>query len=113
MKITTDNKFRDLVSWNDLPAKAQKEFDYIGEADADDLRFVCYKGGSERVMCALNEILNGHGIESLVPTDSDRPSYDYVNMGDTYNVTILMRDDGKFIVTCWGDIVEKHMNWYA
>ena len=67
----------------------------------------------ERVMCALNEIIEGHGVESIVPIDSDRPSYDYVNMGDTYATTILMRDDGKFIVACWGDIVEKHMNWYA
>lgn len=67
----------------------------------------------ERVMCALNEILGGYGVESLLPIDDCHPSYDYVNMGDTYNTTILLRNDGRFIVACWGEIVERNMNWYA
>ena len=65
------------------------------------------------LMTAINEIIEGHGIEHIRPKDEDRhPSYDYINMGDTYAVTILLRSDGRLIVGCWGDIVEAHMEWY-
>lgn len=66
-----------------------------------------------RLMEALNEILEGYGVEALIPIDDDHPSYEYVNMGDTYNATILLRNDGMVIVGSWGDIVERHMEWYA
>lgn len=71
-----------------------------------------YPDYSYKLMTAINEILEGHGIEVILPRDDKRPSYDYVNMGDTYLATILLRDDGKLIVSSWGDIVEKHMDWY-
>lgn len=64
------------------------------------------------LMTAINEILEGHGIEVIRPREDKHPSYEYVNMGDTYLATILLRDDGKLIVSSWGDIVEKHMDWY-
>ena len=64
------------------------------------------------LMTAINEVLEGHGIECIYPRDSKHPSYDYVNMGDSYTPTILLRNDGKLIVSSWGDIVEAHMDWY-
>ena len=68
---------------------------------------------SHMLLTAINEIIEGHGIEQIRPKDEDRhPSYDYINMGDTYAVTILLRSDGRLIVGCWGDIVEAHMDWY-
>ena len=68
---------------------------------------------SHGLLTAINEIIEGHGIEQIRPKDEDRhPSYDYINMGDTYAVTILLRSDGRLIVGCWGDIVEAHMEWY-
>lgn len=67
---------------------------------------------SHMLMTAINEVLEGHGIEYICPKDDDHPSYEYINMGDTYNATILLRNDGKLIVSCVGDIVEKHMDWY-
>jgi hypothetical protein len=68
---------------------------------------------SHMLLTAINEIIEGHGIEQIIPKDEDRhPSYDYINMGDCYNETILLRSDGRLIVGCWGDIVEAHMDWY-
>ena len=63
------------------------------------------------LMTAINEVVEGHGIECIYPRDSKHPSYDYINMGDSYTPTILLRNDGKLIVSSWGDIVEAHMDW--
>ena len=67
---------------------------------------------SYMLIVAINEVLEGHGIECIYPRDSKHPSYDYVNMGDSYTPTILLRNDGKLIVSSWGDIVEAHTDWY-
>ncbi len=67
---------------------------------------------SYMLMTAINEVLEGHGIEYLCPKDPDHPSYDYINSGDVYNATILLRNDGKLIVSSLGDIVDRHMDWY-
>ncbi len=64
------------------------------------------------LIVAINEVLEGHGIECIYPRDSKHPSYDYINMGDSYTPTILLRNDGKLIFSSWGDIVEAHMDWY-
>ncbi len=67
---------------------------------------------SYMLIVAINEVLEGHGIECIYPRDSKHPSYDYINMGDSYTPTVLLRNDGKLIVSSWGDIVEAHMDWY-
>ena len=68
---------------------------------------------SHMLLTAINEIIEGHGIEQIVPKDEGRhPSYDYINMGDCYNETILLRSDGRLIVSSVGAIAEAHMDWY-
>jgi hypothetical protein len=44
VRIITNNKRRDLISLNDLPAKVQQEFDYVREDGDYSPRFVKYKG---------------------------------------------------------------------
>ena len=66
----------------------------------------------DRRMCAINEILEGHGVEYLRTIEDKHMNYEYINMGDTYITTLLCDEDGRFRVACWGDIVEKHMDWY-
>jgi len=44
MKITTNNIPRQMVSFYDLPLKAQSDFDYIDDGDKYSYRFVAYKG---------------------------------------------------------------------
>lgn len=55
-----------------------------------------------------NELLDGHGIESLGAVDmEDGPAYLYINFGDTYDPTIMWsRDDNKVFVAMggWGDV---------
>jgi hypothetical protein len=69
------------------------------------------------VMCAINEILEGFGVEALdggedahVNTYYGRHIASYVNMGDTYNVTILLDHtrDNTYYVTSWGDWFELY-----
>lgn len=67
----------------------------------------------DKVLCALNEVLDGHGVEGIEREDAWVDSYhgrfiaSYVNMGDTYAATIVRDSEtGKFLLTTWGDFVE-------
>lgn len=52
-----------------------------------------------------SEITGGHGVESF---DTRKLGYcDYVNFGDPY-ITTLVKFDGRYRVTDWGSIAEKH-----
>jgi hypothetical protein len=48
--------------------------------------------------CGVEYISRGHNAKS--------PSIEYVNHGDPYKVT-LMWTRGRYVVGCWGDIVER------
>jgi len=77
--------------------------------------------GSRSVDNALEEvdkIIGGHGIEAI-RGESYRGGYYgdivglYVNMGDTYNATVVYdTETGKFELTTWGDWVEQHQDEY-
>lgn len=64
-------------------------------------------------LCALNEILGTHGVESIRTSEFiDRYWFDcraaYLNTGDTYNTTILFdTKKDRFYLTSWGDFVES------
>ena len=57
-----------------------------------------------RLTC-LNALLEGHGVECFQLKNGSW--VEYINMGDTYNPTIV-RVNGHYRVTSWGDIAEKH-----
>ena len=68
----------------------------------------------ELQMCALDEVLGGFGVEPIT-TGGYLDHYHqniqavYVNMGDTYDLTILFDNKTqKFVLTSWGDWVERH-----
>ena len=68
-----------------------------------------YPSYGERLMCAINEIIGGYGVDAIYKNDGDgTPAFEYVDMGDPYTVTILrnMRT-GRITVGAWGDIVER------
>ena len=54
------------------------------------------------VLHAINELVQGYGVESL------GGKYSYINMGDPYTGTLIYKptSDRLFIGT-WGDVVEK------
>jgi len=82
-----------------------------GELDPDTFESVsnwtrqCYHPPSEheKVFCALNEVIGGHGTEACF--DEGKPNLEYINMGDSYKATIVYFD-GCFRFTTLGDIIE-------
>jgi len=79
----------------------------------------CFNAPSthEQVLAAANEIIGGHGVESLNRCESDYhtddgvrfcPPYSYVNLGDPYICTLMRNHTtGRYIVSSWGDIAER------
>lgn len=63
----------------------------------------------DQQMFLLNIIIDGFGVESIQEEMVfGRPAMQYVNMGDTYNKTIIW-DDGRktWFIESYGDWVEK------
>ena len=59
------------------------------------------------VMQRIDEILQGYGVKYIPAGKGKRsPSITYVNMGDTYETTV-MYVRGRFLIGAWGDIVER------
>ena len=67
---------------------------------------------NELVLAALDDVLEGFGTEAIrQPDDSDNISATYVNMGDTYNATIVYdEEDETYELTTWGDWYEGWIN---
>lgn len=63
---------------------------------------------SERLMCAINEITGGHGVEAITRSGAIYPSHEYINMGDCYTATVI-RDcnTGRIFVGDIGTIIER------
>jgi hypothetical protein len=62
-------------------------------------------------LIALNHLLDGFGVEAIREEKSGMGKVvaEYVNMGDTYNATILYNVKSQnFYVTTWGDFVERN-----
>ena len=54
-----------------------------------------------------DSLLDGHGVESL-RSDNGRAEAYYVNMGDTYDTTVLLDLPRETVfIMSWGDYVEK------
>lgn len=91
----------------------------VGEEEAKAIRDAILKAavsreGVDAALDLANEIMGGFGVESIRDNEWDRDYYAdigllYVNMGDTYETTLIYdtRKD-KWIVSSWGDIVERH-----
>lgn len=65
-----------------------------------------------KLMTALNEILTGHGIETIKLTENwaSPPDYEYINQGDQYTPTIMYDcQTGDFFVSSWEDVFETHL----
>lgn len=70
-----------------------------------------------KVLELADEMLNAHGVEPIRGMHVDNYYYDvvglYVNMGDSYNPTLLYNTvTGKFVVTTLGDWVQAYGRKY-
>lgn len=62
---------------------------------------------SRDMMTEANGLLEGHGVEHIRSRNGRAEAY-YVNMGDTYNATILLDiHKNRVEATDWGSWVEK------
>ena len=75
--------------------------------DSDD------ENAPDEAMEAANRILNGHNVEGIRGEDYQVDKYWmdtvllYVNLGDTYDTTILYdTEDKEFSIGSWGDFME-------
>lgn len=60
-----------------------------------------------KVFTALNEVIEGSGIEYIEKNEVLKATY--VNMGDPYTTTLLLRDgSGLMQLTTYGDFVERN-----
>ena len=63
-------------------------------------------------MHALNELLNGFGVEGLGKGDDDygyTPPFEFINLGDPYNTTIIRNNrSGTYFISTWGDVAERN-----
>ena len=67
----------------------------------------------ELVMAAVNEEIGGFGVEAIrgrfVDSFFQDIQAEYVNLGDTYDMTILRDNEtGNYRLTSWGDWVEAN-----
>lgn len=62
---------------------------------------------------AINVILEGHGTEALWSESGTKPVAVYINMGDTYAVTLLYNyQTSTWSITSYGDFVERNERRY-
>jgi hypothetical protein len=55
-----------------------------------------------------NKVLGGFGVEHVFAgRGTNSPSFDYINTGDTYNLTVLKKKGKRCCLTTWGDVVER------
>ena len=103
---TTAKTVLGLIDENINPFDFQSVRDWVAQ---------CYNTPStcELIMCALNEVLGGFGVEAITDERFPFDSYwgnigaTYVNMGDSYIPTILRDRQDNFIVCSWGDWYEE------
>lgn len=69
----------------------------------------------ELILCAINQILEGHGVECIRDENVYVSRYygdviaEYINMGDTYLMTIVYDTAReKFLICSWGDFYESY-----
>jgi hypothetical protein len=76
----------------------------ISKADAQRLKDMM-DTGAPRILQAADKMMNGHGVERISGVGGGLM---YVNMGDTYDTTLIYDyKTNRFVVSSWGDIVER------
>jgi len=84
----------------------------ISSADAESLKGMMDAGRSvSAVLASADMAMRGFGIEYIASNEDTMRTQDglvYVNMGDAYSTTLIYDyGKGKYLVTSWGDIVER------
>lgn len=105
MKITTNNMPRELVTFHDIPKKAQSDFDYVTGDAQFEYRFIQYKGNwhdtydTQRleVDTGTNGRFLGHCM--MCSPDSVLAKWHAV-ISESYFSGVLFRFTGESMVIC-------------
>lgn len=85
----------------------------VSRTEAVALRDLMESSSVEHVLRSASKMMDGFGVEyirSSKDTMRTPDGLDFVNMGDTYDLTLVYdHNKGKYVVTSWGDIVEADM----
>ena len=82
----------------------------ISKADAQKLKDMM-DTGAPRILQTADKMMNGHGVERISGVGGGLM---YVNMGDTYDTTLIYDyKTNRFVVSSWGDIVERQPRRFA
>jgi len=85
----------------------------VTPAEAKELRSMMEYTGPAGVLRAASRMMDGFDVEyirSRNDTMRTPDGLDFVNMGDTYDLTLIYdHGKGKYVVSSWGDIVEADM----
>lgn len=95
---------------HDAPREAARIADLLENAAHTNKR-------AEKALEEVDKLINGHGVEAIegdyVDSYHQNIVATYVNMGDTYNTTVLYETaTGRFFITTWGDWVERNERKY-
>ncbi len=97
------------TTWDQIRAYARRKFNALRESQD------CHNShtATEALEATDKYFELGHGVEGFCDQSSGSHGVTYINMGDTYATTILFESDSeRFTVGSWGDIVERHEEWY-
>ena len=82
----------------------------ISKADAQKLKDMM-DTGAPRILQTADKMMNGNGVERISGMGGGLM---YVNMGDTYDTTLIYDyKTNRFVVSSWGDIVERQPRRFA
>jgi hypothetical protein len=84
----------------------------LGGEEGKSLKHFMQVGQRKAALDYANQLLDGDGIE-YIPSEQDtmrsRAGLEFVNMGDTYDTTLIYDfSTGRFYVGAWGDWVERY-----
>ncbi len=98
-----------------IPGPSLKTLDErlnLGGEEGKSLKYFMQAGQRQAALDYADELLGGSGIEyieSQQDTMRRREGLSYVNMGDTYDTTLIYdHKTGRFYVGAWGDWVERY-----
>lgn len=93
------------ITWQDVRRWTRKKYNELRESGY-------YSGHNSHAASKAIELAGehfdlGHGAEGFCDGYGNY-GYTYLNMGDTYDTTILFSsEDERFVVGCYGDIIEN------
>jgi len=98
-----------------IPGPSLKTLDdrlNLGGEEGKSLKYFMQAGQRKAALDYADELLGGNGIEYIASeqdTMRSRQGIEYVNMGDTYDTTLIYdHKTGRFYVGAWGDWVERY-----